>query len=207
MACAAPRDARRHRTWEWDATVAIAQFNAGSTALPWDVNVGDVIHGTFTIDYADAGVSNYPNVRDYLNQPSALVTAVIEDVDVWLGTNADSTRTQMQDEPDYLDPNVEIMFIDRQVNADPRFSGHTVAGGMIFRDRTGSTFPNTDLPTTFDLNSFDVASFGLFVGGGPVVYDFEAHLTRVAEIPEPSAAIYACLGLVALIFRRKFCNA
>jgi hypothetical protein len=193
------------QSWMWEATVVRASFNKGSTTLPWTVSVGDTVTGTFTIDYSDVGVSTYPNVRDYPSQPFDLVTAYIDGVAVWEGYSGQSPRIQIQDEPDYLDPHTEILSINRQISSDPRMSGLVVAGGMLFRDSSGTTFDSTALPKFFDLTNFDVSSFGLFVGDNQstIIYDFEARLTQLTAVPEPSVALFTITGVVSLSLLRR----
>lgn len=149
-------------TSQWTFVARVNQVDlAGELSLPFSVAIGDLITGTFTLDYADPGG---PNIGDfsrlYSDQPQNLITASIGGIPLVDAPSSFAHSAEVWNNSPLHD-NRDLFFMTYQTLLDPRFPDLEVNMSLSGRDQDGMTVSSLDLPTAFKLGDFGGLTFGL----------------------------------------------
>jgi hypothetical protein len=150
---------------QWNFMVRIQRiYLEGAIDLPFSAQLGDVITGTFTLDYADPGVPHLePFIRLYPNQPTNVITASLEGVPLADAPSSFRHDAEVWNDSEFHEGH-DLFFLSYQTLADPRFPGLEVSMSISGGDVNGLSVSNLNLPTVIRLGDFG----GLFFGFGVI---------------------------------------
>jgi hypothetical protein len=178
--------------------------NNSGISLPFSFSAGDVLTGTFSLDYADLGEEYIaPFIRRYPNQPDALITGVIGGISVLEAPSSFRHDVEVWNNSDYHNGR-DLFFMGRQTLLDPRYPGLEVSLSISGIDSTGLTVSSLALPTTFHASDFGGLGLGLGIidpNNLSRSYQMSASIFDIQLVPEPATLLLLSLG--AVMSRRK----
>jgi hypothetical protein len=147
---------------QWNFTARVNSISSqGAISLPFSAQIGDIITGTFTFDYADPGAPYIaPFVRRYSEQPANLITASLEGVPLADAPSSFRHDVEVWNNSEFHDGH-DLFFMSYQTLLDPRLPGLEVSMSLSGGDQNGLTVSNLALPTSFRSGDFGGLTFGL----------------------------------------------